>query len=240
MPSLTRSLFSLSAAGFLLAATLPGCRSTATVFGNDGAEVDSEIIWLVSPPELETPPPPLRTASLTVENDTDLDGDALAADVKSFIQDAGYLLVGDEESPHFRVTLNLREFSQNDPPDSGRALANEVDLLADAAVTVADDAGSDVTGYAERTLELDDYPTYEQARIFRTKEWALVADIVVVQQLDAPATFTLGGDDEATTSDEFPHGARLAAYVRQIGLIESDAISILEAKLRDAVRELLP
>lgn len=42
----------------LMVATPMGCRSTAGLFGNEGSDVKSEVVWLVQPPELETPPPP--------------------------------------------------------------------------------------------------------------------------------------------------------------------------------------
>ena len=217
-----------------------GCRSSAGLLGNEGSELKTDVVWLIDPPELDTPPPPQRTASLEVENDTSLDGDRLAADLKTYIQDAGYLLVDEDEDPYFQVTVKLRKFGQSQVPDSGTALAQDLGILEDAAVSVSDDAGSGVEGYADRVADADRLETPEDSRFFKTREWVLIADVITVQQLKKPATFTLGGDDEATTSAEFPHGARLLAYARQISLIEAEAVSAIEAKLRSAMQKLLP
>ena len=217
-----------------------GCRSVGGVVGNEGSELNAQVVWLIDPPNLETPPPPQRTASLEVENDTSLDGDRLAADLKTYIQDAGYLLVDEDEEPHFQVTVTLRKFGESAVSDSGTALAQDLGTLEDAAVSVSDDAGSGVEGYAQRVADADRLEKPEDSRFFKTREWVLIADVITVQRLEQPATFTLGGEDEATTSADFPHGARLLAYARQIGLIEAEGVSVIEAKLRSAMQKLLP
>ncbi len=175
-----------------------------------------------------------------MENETQLDADALAADLKTYIQDAGYLLVGDNEAPHFRMTVKLRKFAESTTPDSGVETARGLGMLENAAATVSDDGGSGVVGYASRTIDLDDIELPEESKLFTTREWVLVADLIIVEQLESPATFTLGGADEATTSAEFPHGARLVAYARQISLIESEGVNIIQAKMRTAMQKLLP
>jgi galactose-1-phosphate uridylyltransferase len=67
-----------------------------------------------------------------------------------------------------------------------------------------------------------------------------VVDTVIQEQLDEPVQFVVAESGPATTSRVFPHGSRVLVYARQIGLIESEGLSVIKAKLREAMRTVLP
>ncbi|MEM1108132.1 MAG: complement resistance protein TraT [Planctomycetota bacterium] len=257
-----------------------GCRSVGKVLGNKDAEVRSGTVWNVPAPDIEPPAPSDRTVYIQVRNMSDASQIDLTPDIKSAVQDAGYVIVNDPTTANFRLRASLRFFGENEAGDLGRSQALALGGISGAGIGlgtagVASAAGANFGIAAGAGAAAGGLAGIAIANRMQAREWNLIIDMILEEKLDEPITFevassrnrnsttstgntvvgpggggnTVGGaaGDGTTrtgsttkTSDYFPHGIRLTAWARQIGMTEDEALPELETKVRAVMPQILP
>ncbi len=257
-----------------------GCRSVGGLIGNKDAEARSGTVWNVPAPDIEPVAPEERTVYIRVRNISDATEINLTPDIKSSVQDAGYILVDDPTEANFRLRASLRFFGENEAGDLGQSQARLLGGISGAGIGlgtygVARSAGGNFGVSAGAGAAAGGLAGLAITNRMQAREWNLIIDMVLEEKQDTPVQFTVasgkerdsstgagnavvgpggggnsvaGGETSSTstraeitkTSDYFPHGIRLTAWARQIGMTQAEALPLLEAKIRAVMPQILP
>lgn len=257
-----------------------GCRSFGNVIGSKDAEARSGTVWNVPAPDIEPVGPEQRTVFVKVRNISDATEINLAPDIKSSVQDAGYILVDDPSKANFRLRATIRFFGENEAGDLGQGQARVLGGIAGAGVGLgtygaARSAGANGGISGGAGVAAGGIAGLAVLNRMKAREWNLIIDMVLEEKLDQPVEFKVasgnergsstgtgnnvvgpgggsnsvsGGQTSSTstsaeitkTSDYFPHGIRLTAWARQIGMTQEEALPLVEAKVRAVMPQILP
>lgn len=275
-------MISVKQIGILLVAIMvtvvTGCTSVSRGMGsltdNKYAEPRSGTVWVVPPPQLEPPGSDERTVYISYRNISDAD-----IDLRDLIVDTarnqGWTIVRDPQQAHYRLRSSVRYFGEVEPESGGAGVGQALGGIAGAAVGigvgvgVANATDSGLAGVAAG-LGIGGLVGAGLTNSSRPREWALIMDVVLEEQVAEPVTFEMntgknsgtadvagasnsrmvsaGGTTQSNssnatgtkTSDYFPHGIRLSVWANQMNMKEDEAIPHIVERTERVVTQMLP
>jgi hypothetical protein len=256
----------------LISSCASASRAVASATGHPDAEASSGVVWFVEPPMLD---PPAESAPKIYIRSRDLvgvDGVDMEKALTSAALERGWTLTRDPNEADMRVRVDLLQFDETEV--IAQSLGSLPGILGAAAgvgvgVTVANATDSGLIGFGAGVVTGGIVDSALRNGM-KTREWMVLADILVEGRQDTPITIAVNGSSaksggvqsaaatshqvhggSSTTSNErsfqtevetyyLPMGTRVGFWAKRVGMAKEEAEPLISKKIERVFREVMP